>query len=407
MATLKEIFDRQFSEVRFDRALCQRIIQYSNRFMTRNDDHAAFFGSALLGVHPVRFLDSDRDAWYDIVLDIDEELLERDFENATAINHDFKVSGDVFNYTPIYVSYRLNHATGISQRLKEEAQKHAFMVLHYRFLTSLLVPRFRYLADPEIAQALYDSLSGRYDLKRYGSWKALLEARSEELLTNRIYQNPMWEFTDENMNIRMVTDTQGRIRELVKNLYDRYIKLKESGTRHRSTSSTMINLDGETVLRDRRGGFVSYTRYMDQVVRQPRSLVRTELVEVIASAMHTMPPQLLTEVLEVLSANYGRGGRYRYTEGLVKDTLLYCFDYLVKNRRLLEETNDIAGILVSLKNLLTASRSADQSVLALRKSAERLVRDSVRTKNSAVIASVRTGLLLYIVLRALTMKHYG
>jgi hypothetical protein len=407
MATLKEIFDRQFSEVKFDRMMCQRIIQYSNRFMTRNDDHAAFFGGALLGVHPVRFLDSDRDYWYDMVLDVDETLLEKDFENASAINHDFKVSGDVFNYTPVYVVYRLNQEKGLSSQLRKEAQKHCFMVLHYRFLTSLLVPRFRYLADPEIAQALYASLNRRFDLKRYGSWKALLEARSEDLLVNRIYQGVLQEFEDEPMIIRTVTDTQGRIRELVKTLYDEYIKLKEAGTRHKSVSATTINMDGDTVLRDRRGGFSSYIRYMDQVCRNERSLIRQELVDVIASAMHTMPPQLLKETLTVLSANYGRGGKYRYLEEMVKETQLYCFDYLVRNRRLLDDTNDIAGILASLKNLLTASRSVDPTVLKLRKQMEMLVRDSVKTRNNAVVASVRTAALLYLILRSLTKNHYG
>src|SRR5690554_5279886 len=102
--SLKEVFDRQFDQVKFDRQLCQRIIRFSNAFMTRNDDHSAFFGGVLLGVHPIRFLESDREAWYEDVLDIDEELLLADFRKVKSINHEFKVMSDVFNYTPVYLA---------------------------------------------------------------------------------------------------------------------------------------------------------------------------------------------------------------------------------------------------------------------------------------------------------------
>ena len=59
MSTLKEVFDEQFDQVKFNRDLCKRIIRYSQNFMTRNEDHNAFFGG--LWASPIRFLESDRE----------------------------------------------------------------------------------------------------------------------------------------------------------------------------------------------------------------------------------------------------------------------------------------------------------------------------------------------------------
>lgn len=411
MATLKQVFDEQFQNVTFDRDMCIRIIRFSNSFMTRNDDHANFFGGVTMGVHPIRFLERDREQWYEDVLDIDETLLETAFRKVTAINHTFNVMGDVFNYTPIYLThyimYRIKSASNIPQNIRRDACVHAFMVLHYRFLTSLLVPRFRYPADPEIAQATYARLSGRFDIRKYGSWRKLLLARSEDLVgPNSIYRSAIREFAPDQMLIRTVTDTQGRLRELVKKIYQLYIETKEQGQRIRTVSATGLSTDGEMILYDRHSDYATYVRYIREVVGNERTFVRDELIGVISSVMKTMPPELLKQSLSYLSTHHG-DPKKKYLDELLQETLIYVFNYLQSNRILLSRGGDLPNIIAKLRALLMASRSTDTTVIRLRNDAEKLVSNSVRTKNASVVASVRTGVLLYIALRALTRNYYS
>ena len=61
--TIREVLDKHFADVKFDRALCQRIIDYTVRLMNRDSDHSAFFGGVLIGVNPIRFYDNDRELW--------------------------------------------------------------------------------------------------------------------------------------------------------------------------------------------------------------------------------------------------------------------------------------------------------------------------------------------------------
>lgn len=404
--TLKDVFDAQFDQVTFDRKLCERVIRFSQSYMTRNDDHSAFFGGVLLGVNPIRFLESDREAWYEDVLDVDESLLMNEFRKVRSINHEFKVMADVFNYTPIYLAHRLEKETRIPQRLRKEAQIHGFMVLHYRFLTSLLITRFKYPADPAVARATYSMLSGRYDIRRYGSWRALLEARSEDLVSpNSIYRRTIQNFSPDQGLIRVVTDTQGRIREVVKKIYAVYLTTLESNSRVSTVSATTVSTDGEMLLKDRKSGYAGYLRYANEVIQSERNFIRDELVDVVVSAMRTMPEPLLRESLQYLSRNYNQRGQ-KYLEEIVKEDLLYVFDYLQSNRAVLRQGRDLAGLISRLRNQLMASRSSDPSVLKLREQTEKLVKNSVKTRNQPVIASVRTGVLLYIALRALTKQHY-
>ncbi|MNR43151.1 hypothetical protein D3C85_1617480 [compost metagenome] len=87
--------------------------------------------------------------------------------------------------------------------------------------------------------------------------------------------------------------------------------------------------------------------------------------------------------------------------------LLYSFDHLYVNRLPSVQRNDLATNIAKLKALLTASRSTDPSVMLLRTETEKLVRQATgRNKYEAQIAAVRTGCLLYIVLRAMTKDYY-
>ncbi len=406
IGTIKHVFDEAFEGVKFDKDFCKRIVQYSLRYMNRNDDHAAFFGGVLLGVNPIRFLDQDRDTWYNEVLDIDEDLLAHAFRKVKSINFEFKVMSDVFNYTPIYVCHRLEQ-TKLPDSVKKEAMIHAFMVLHYRFLTSLLVKRFRYPADPEVAQATYASLSGRFDIRRYGSWRALLQARAEDLISpNSIYRRAIQGFAPDPSLIRVVTDTQGRIREVVKKIYAIHKRFSDEGVKIRSTTDTYVNTDGEMVLKDKKNGYASYLRYANTVVQSEKDFIRDELAQVVESSMNALPPPLFRTTLRYMSNNYN-APHHQYLEELTKETLPYTFEYLQQNRSLFGRQTDLALLLSKIRALLMASRSSDPTVLNLRAMADKLVLAAVGKRHDAVTAAIRNGVLIYIVLRTMAKGHYS
>ncbi|MOA42234.1 hypothetical protein D3C78_1642660 [compost metagenome] len=94
-------------------------------------------------------------------------------------------------------------------------------------------------------------------------------------------------------------------------------------------------------------------------------------------------------------------------EKLVDECLLYAFDYMQSIRTSVQRTNDLNGLIVKIRAKLMAPRSEDSRVLFMRDTGEELVREATKIKNPAVIAATRTGIMLYLILRAMTKSYYS
>ena len=407
MATLKEIYDRQFEGVTFDRLMCLRIIEYTNRFLTKNSDHTEFFGGVFIGVNPIMFSEFDRESWYQDVLTVDETALKDDFKNATAVNPQFKVMSDPFNYTAFYVCHRLYNEQSIPLKLRHTAMVMSIVLLHATFLTSLLYHRFRkYQASREVAQAAYNTLTMRFDIRRYGSWRQLLEARSEEILSlSGVYGKYVKDFKPDDRLIGVLTTNQGRIRKLINNLFSVYDRVRLQGGKVKSQAATMVTTDGETILRDRINGYATYRRYLRRIAQEDKSFIKDELISITLGAIRNAEERSLRLALTYLSKNIGKPG-YEYLEELIDDTVVNVFNYLSTQRTTLRR-NSLETIIATIKIQLTAPRVSDPIVIKLRTLGDTLAKASIARKTPSVVVSTRTAVLMYLVLRALTKDNFA
>jgi hypothetical protein len=404
--TIKEVLDEEFKDVKFDTELCKRIIKYNVRLMNVNANHSAFFGGVLIGVNEIRFHESDMELWYEDVLGIDEEMLKHNFARVSSIDKDHKVISTAFNHLPGYITYRLNQERNIPQNVRHEAEVALFMIMHIRFLTSLLVPRFKYPAKKAIAEAAFAALSYKYDIKNYGSWRDLLKARSEDILVrDSIYAKVFQQYNDEHMAIRLVSDKQTLIRKLINKYFGVYCLVKENGGRIVTTSDMMMSTDGDMVLKDRTTGYSTYVSYLNTVIQRERDFIRPELQTVVEQAVEQMPPQLLDKTLAYMSKNYTQA-RMKHLETFTEECLLYTFDYLQSIRTQAGRNTDLVGMVTQVRAKLMASRSEDIRVLTIREAGEQIVKEATGVKTPASLAATRTGLMLYLMLRAMTRQHY-
>lgn len=408
--TMMEVLDEHFKDVKFDAALCKRIIEYSIRFMNRNEDHSAFFGGVLMGVNPVYFYDTDRELWFDDVLGVDEDMLQYDFQKAEGVDpKNQKVASDVMNHTPGYITQRLMKATGIPIKTVHEACRHAFQVLHYKYITSLLVRRFKYPARREVMEATFAQLNYKFDIKTIGSWGKLIKDRAEGIIDPHSIYGPLL-YDKPNVEVdywmrRVVTDTQTRIRELVNRYYSMYITVLNSGVTIRTTSDMMVTLDNEMVLRDKVSGYRSFIAYAHGFCSNRENLIKPELLPIIESAMHTMPSQMLVTSLEFLARNFNQPRNKDLTK-FVDECLLYSFEYMQSIKASIQRQNDLKELVTRLRLLLMAPKTSDVRVLMIRDMGDAIVKNATNSRHSGAIASTRTGLVLYLILRTLTKSFY-
>jgi len=414
---IKEVFDEGCPDLKVDREFIKKLHQYAQAFANKNDDHIAFFGGTLMGVHPVRFRTEDRNRWFDDILQADDLAIEEELHKLPAIVPSRQVSSDVMNLSCLWLTHRIYTSPHLSQKEKEDAMVDAILVLQYKFITSILAHWFRYPADEAVATATYAALSKKFGLKVHGSWRALLLARTHDILAKgTIHYRTYTNFNDDLAVVYMVNDIQGRIKDILKNIRDVFETVsKDPKGLIRSTSAT-VTLDGVTKVRDKQRNFIIYRRYLHEVITDKETFIRDELVDIVASAMNAMPRRHLVEALTYMAQNSGKlpsGTKVSQThrladpriDKLIDETLTHAFAELTTNRT--TNTSDIGGLVARMRSLYMASRGSDPTLLEMRSLAEGIAADGISSRNGSVIAAVRTGILLYIVLRTFTRNHYA
>jgi hypothetical protein len=403
--SIREVMEEECSHLKIDKKFLKEAIACEQAFVRKKPEHIEFFGGTLTGVQVVRFTDQEFNRfWCDVICN-DENLLKHRLHQLATINTDFKVSSDVFNISSVWLLHAIENSPYLDKNGKKEAQLRVAMFMFYRFLTSILYNFFKYPAKKETAEVTFAQLSNRFILKTEGSWGAAIQYRASELIAETsIWRDVIDDMDDDIRVVKMINDCQGRIKSMVINIYSVFIQVHNQGKRIGSSSS-MVEIDGETLLRDRADTLNKYSRYIKDTIPSWNSFYKGELVEVILSVVPTAPEHVFEEFLKWFSGNYLhiKGGR---ADQVISDIMDHAFIYLGENSQLLRKKEDIGTILSKMRGTYTASRGSDDLLMRIKESVEDLVKLGGRTKNPSVIAAIRTAFCLYVVIRAFTMKHY-
>lgn len=420
--TLKQIYDEESKNVKFDEALAKRISKFLGDLMNRNEAHVLFFGSNLTGVYPLRFKTSDRNEWFIDIKDIDEFKIEDRIQKQSTLPKDWVRATDAFNLDLMYTMHRFL-ISDLPQRKKQEAVNNTAMVLNIKLLGSIMAAFFKYDVDERIAQEVYARLSRKFYIKKYGNWRKVLEHRSADITAPKTKSDAKNDWlkvltafaTDADL-AQCISDIQGRLRSMIKYVWDVLAVVKADDSKFNHTSMA-IETGGEKIVQDLKRDPDIYKRYCLKQVLDESSFIKPELVTIVAAEMRTMSSALLMDVLKysvheannVNKTNYKSKESslvYNRVEELIDQTVEYTINVVQSDRAAYRNIHDLSWLLNRIKLLLTAAKTTDPLVLNIRKLTEELVKESVKTKNPTLIASVKTGLALYIVARTFSMKHY-
>ena len=401
----RDLFDKECAHVQIDERLCKAIEMMQIGFITKNQDHINFFGGNLLGLHRIRFTEHDRMHWFDEIIQMDEQTLRDGIIDLPHIDHTRKVSSDTFNLSCVWLIHKIQQAPLISAAMKERAMQAVALMLLYRFFTSRYVRHFKYLTDQPTALATYNALSNKYDIKRLGSWQAVLQDRAVQLTKKGgLHWTTITDLADDKRVVYLLNDTQNRIRAMLKGIYSVFVDVHSKGIKVYSNAASVV-YDGEAMFKDRKEGVTRYTRYMDEVMISKESFLKPELQRLVEDLMPTMSPRMLQEVLDWMAVNYSLD-RQKKIHKVMEAILTHAYNQIIQDRMLVSEKVDITSLLVKIRGLYMASRNQEPKLVFIRKELEALSKKVLRTSNQAALSAVRTGIVLYVVLRAFTMNYY-
>lgn len=400
----KEIFDSHLANLKIDQDLFKKFHRYTQEFIYRSEEHINFFGSNLTGTYAVRFKTTDRHAWLIDLLDVDEYPIRQEIVALPGIKDSWVRGTDVMNLSCLYLVHRIANNKNLPKSIQYEAAKDVLLALHFKLIGSLMAHYFKFPVDERIAQMVYAQMSKKFSIKQYGTWYKVLESRCDDILSaSSIHKRTIERFDDDAAIQSMITDIQGRLKAMIKKIWEVLDYVRNNEQKLMSTSGH-VELEGKMVMRDLLRKDTPFIRYLNEIAPDKARFVKRELVVVVGNVMQTMPEDFLVNSLERVVENMKKGDKM--TTELLNETLLHAFEIFNKDRFNANKFNDIGALLVKFRALYMASRAKEPRLLQMRDDAEKLVASSIKSRNNTVIASVRTGLLLYILLRTFTMHHY-
>lgn len=399
---VKDIFDQMVDDLEITPRWVQTLKRYVYGFATKDNDHTEFFGSPYLGTHRILFKTSDRVTFFRDIIDVDEVRLRDELIKTKWINKDFKVSSSAFNLSIVYLMHRVQVAD-LPPQLKEDALINLVMLFHYRIMTSIMNHYFGYLVKPNVAITTYNKLSLKFDIKRYGSWNALFRARGEYVIDRNkgIHYETFAKLDNDKKIVYMVNDMESRLKGVI-NDYTKVLYEVKDSVDLVETDSGLAMLDGELNIKDVQKHVNRYKNYIGVVLADKNSFFKQELATYAAKAIPRTDADKLDMILRDFPAQWAHPKGDSYRE-FVDDVTTHMFEYLATNNI---RSDDIKNVFFKIRGAYTSSKSTNALLHKLRVNGDEIVKVMTGIKTEIKITSLRTSLMLYIVLRTLTMEAY-
>lgn len=400
--TLIKAFSEAAGNVEATPRLAKSISAFAKYLATCNDEHIEFFGGNLLGVNRIRFLDRDRAKWFDDILAVDEDYLRELVHSVPYIDKEWNVGADVFNLSIVWVLYKFMTSPQAHSKEFQQAMVDTLVILQFRFISSLYTSYFRRPVDRAAAEATYAAFTLKFNIKRMGSWGELMRDRAMAYISPESpHANTLKTFSPDEAVVYVVTDLQTRTRKTIKDQYHVLDQIRSGNLRIQTTQSTM-SIDGDKIIKDQVNAYANARRFLLDVSGNEASFIKKPLVDIVLDLMSTTSEYVFMDMLRAI-ANTPVGKLHDEIDWMLESTLQHAFEYIAKNRI---RFNDIGIILVKMKAMYMSSKSTDPLLLELRKRIEKYVYKNSHLRSSAALASVRTALMLYFLLRALSSSQY-
>lgn len=398
--SIKSVFDQHCASLKIDNRFCAEVNAFCNNFVNKNEDHIRFFGNGLLSTE-VKWLPSDTSRYFSEILGVDENELQSAIFQIPDVDKNHKVASNAFNLSIVYLVHRLM-ISNLPDKQKLTAANSLICIIHFKFISSILNHYFRHGVNKQIAQRAYEAMNYKYDLRTHRNWLNLCNSRGAQMLSKTaIHYLTFIRFDDDGDIQYILSDMQTRVRSIIKNITELYYRVREEGAGIAVTSS-LVEMEGEIGVRDLKRSLSQYRRYLEGVIGDGASFVRQTLVDIVAEANPSGNPGYFQDTLYYLSGIYN-DPKEKKVQDFVSRTLDFSFQ-LVSDKGV--NQRNLAEVMRTIKGAVNASRSPGREIIYLRTEGDKLVRRATGKKSPYPVSGERTSLILYLVIRAMTMDYF-
>lgn len=399
---IKDIVTK-YSEAKFDKAKLTAIISTYHDFIMKNDNHVSFFGGVLIGVYPIRFMDEDREHLVDTICEIvDYDSMSEELWDLPEIERKRHVSGNPLNYLYPWLMYQVKNCS-VDNKIKERALEGVLNLFQIKFMTGIDKHFFKYRANEAVAQAMYEGLSNKSLIKKLGSWRAVIEYRSQYFMGRKSKYLEVINFQKDNTRVvELVNDMQGRAKKSYINLASAFHDAKDAEAKIMSQGSYQT-IDGEKTLREFESNISKYVSGIKDILEDNNDFIKDELIEETIRIIETSSETNLRSTLLFISDNIGGSKKLDMTPE-IEAMVLYIFSFIRKSGL---RASDIPAVIGKLKNIFRSHKSSHDAVVNVKEKMGYVVSKAIKARHENTRSATKVAALLYLSLRILSIPYYN
>lgn len=405
---LKELFDTYFKHVKFDKALAVDFRDYLSEFITRNDQHVRFFGGTLVGVYKCVFTPADKNRLWGNILEIDRLDFASSYQALPSIDRNHKVERDETNMLFLYLLYRFKKDGKLNEAAYIQVATIILMISQIKFITSMINWDYKYTVDKDLAITVNNQLSRKFILRRYDSWKEVLTYRAHSWITDTDRKGwgriapVLRTFGDDGECKAIVVGIHGKC-NATRIAYNKVFHDVYENEQTIQSRSMMGEVEGDAAFLDKVSVINGYVDYGLQTCRNKDQLIKDDLVSIVLANSAGVTYKSLFMALKYIAQNVDNR-KTPQVRLFVERSLVFCLNYM---RREKIDPSHLLTVFKSVKGGISSARSADKLLLDCREAGDFVVEQAINAnKLSHTFTAIRTSLTMYVLLRALTRKHY-
>lgn len=403
MADIANMLKTHLGGIKYDKKLYRKVRAFRMAYLTKSSSHLSFFSNGITGTVRIPFKSNYVADFFLDIAEADPNNIVRDYPKAKAINPKFKISGDPFNLTLFYMAHRFLKYGTLGKSGNKKAAKECILIFNYRTISAIVSKRFTYLANTEIAMAVYESLSNRFILKQKGNWANYLEYRADKLLSSKSpYIGHLTTMKNDNNFIVTINEASSSIRSTFNIIYNRHLEITESGDYVRG--GNIISPFDNDDLSEISSKLVNGIRLCKGDVRVKTTFINPDLVALTGSVV---PEYASTNLRYYLSglvdyANTVKGGMA--VDVLIESVLTFLYDKVAKATFTERERNNAAVTIQLAKTSLYATRTVEDLLLKIKDDSADITMAIRPIGGNQSLTSMKHAICLYIFLYSVLLR---
>lgn len=392
--SIEELFTTHMS-IEITDKLYKDIKTFRVMWVNKKEEHIEFLGSNTLGVYSIKYTPADESEFFNI-LKVDGNYLQKELYTVKGVNKDFKTVSNITYVTLVYLLHKFLTNKTLKKDVIEDACKELYYLINYKMFSSILNHYFKYTIDVSVSKAVTERLNAKYLIKKFNNWQAVFEYKSRDVLPGGIHFGRIVKGTTEDI-IRVIMDTQTKLRDIVKNIYAVFMEVVENNDKVSSTTLVETREDEEETIKALSNRQDSHYNVLLQLLPNINDFIVEELVLVLCGIFKSVNKHSVIEMLKYTSENFQTD---KDLSSNIEGIFHLYFDYLLTKNISKGYSDVIYEIIMLLKGYYVSQKTRNKDFANYVKYFTGIVKKHLKVSNITTVSNILNVYLIYLLVRA-------